>query len=174
MHILLGLLGILGTIGMILWRIKMAVDAAKHIAKTAGDAQKYMQGKRLQKEAAADPFKDIKDPRISATAILTALASHDGVISECAKNTIIHELKTNLETSELIASQLLDHGRWLSKDRDDLNSFISRLLPPIVRHCSQQEKHDLIRMMKNVASANGEISHIETNAILFVTRHLGL
>ncbi len=174
MHILLGILGFIGGLGMLLWRIKMASDAAKDIASTANDAKNYMRRRRWQKKAAADPIKDINDPRESAATILAALASYDGAISEAEEKIILREIKSAFQTSDDVAIELLAHGRWLSKDSGDLNAFISRLLPPIVRHCAQKEKHDLLGMMERVTVANGAASDLEKDAILFVKRHLGL
>ena len=174
MHILLGILGAIGTIGMVLWRIKLAMDAAKGIATSAKDAKNYMRRRRWEKKAAADPIKDINDPREAAATIMAALAAYDGRISEAEEQVILQEIQSNFQTSKEFAIELLAHGRWLSKDSGDLNAFISRLLPPIVRHCSQKEKQDLINMMERVASANGSASDLENDAILFVKRHLGL
>ena len=174
MHILLAILGAIGTIGMLLWRIKMAADAAKDIASSAKDAKNYMRRRRWEKKAAADPIKDINDPREAAATILAALASYDGTMSETEETTILQEIKAAFQTDDKMATELLAHGRWLSKDSGDLNAFISRLLPPIVRHCSDREKHDLLTMMEHVSSANGTISDLEKDAILFVKRHLGL
>ncbi len=174
MHILLGILGFIGGLGMLLWRIKMAVDAAKNIASTANDAKNYMRKRRWQKKAAADPIKDINDPRESAAAILAALASYDGAMSDAEEAVILREIKSAFQTSDDVATELLAHGRWLSKDSGDLNAFISRLLPPIVRHCSQTEKQDLLAMMERVILANGSASDLEKDAILFAKRHLAL
>ena len=174
MHILLGILGFIGGLAMLLWRIKMASDAAKDIASTANDAKNYMRKRRWQKKAAVDPIKDINDPREAAATILAALASYDAAISESEETVILQEIKSAFQTSNDVAIELLAHGRWLSKDAGDLNAFISRLLPPIVRHCSQKEKHDLLGMMERVASANGSASDLENDAIFFVQRHLGL
>ena len=174
MHILLAILGAIGTIGMLLWRIKMAADAAKHIAGTAKDAKNYMRRRRFEQKAAADPIKDVNDPREAAATILSALASYDGAMSDAEEAIIMQEIKTVFQTDDEMATQLLAHGRWLSKDAGDLNAFISRLLPPIVRHCSEREKHDLLSMMERVTTANSSPSDLEKDAILFVKRHLGL
>ncbi len=174
MHILLAILGFIGTIGMVLWRIKMAADAAKGLASTAKDAKNYMRSKRFEKKAAADPIKDVNDPREAAATIMVALAAFDGPISKAEETVIQQEIQTSFDASNEAAIELLAHGRWLAKDCGDLNTFISRLLPPIVRHCSMKEKHDLITMMEHVAAANGPPGDLEKDAIGFTKRHLGL
>jgi len=174
MHILLGLLGILGGIGVFLWRLKMASEAAKEIASTAKDAKNYMRRRRFEKKANADPLKDIDDPREAATTMMAALAAYDGVMSEREEAVILTEIQSKFDANKQLSAELLAHGRWLSKDAGDLNSFFAKLLPPIARHCGLKEKNDLISMLENVASANGETSALEKDAILFVKRHLGI
>ena len=174
MHILLAILGFIGTVGMVLWRIKMAADAAKGLASTAKEAKNYMRRRRFEKKAAADPIKDVNDPREAAATIMVALAAFDGPMSKAEETIIQQQIKSSFETSDEIAIELLAHGRWLAKDCGDLNAFISRLLPPIVRHCSLKEKQELITMMEHVASANGPPGDLEKDAISFTSRHLGL
>ncbi|MCF6197882.1 MAG: TerB family tellurite resistance protein [Hyphomicrobiaceae bacterium] len=174
MHILLGILGVIGSLGMLLWRIKMASDAAKDIAQTAQGAKNYLRRRRWEKRATADPLKDMEDPREAAATMMAALAAYDSTISEREEKTILHEIKTNFDTDDRLASELLAHGRWLSKDAGDLNSFLSHLMPPIMRHLGPKEKNDLLTMLTNVANANGEASDLEKDAILFVKRHMGI
>ena len=114
------------------------------------------------------------DPREAATTMMAALASYDGIMREKEEQAILHEIKTNFDASDEIATELLAHGRWLSKDMGDLNAFLSRLLPPIVRHLGPKEKNDLITMLTNVTTANGEASDLEKSAVQFVKRHLGV
>ena len=174
MAILIELLGLIGGLGFLLWRIKMASDAAKDIAETAQGAKNYMRRRRWEKRAKADPIKDMDDPREAAATMMAALASYDGVMSEREEEAILHEIKTHFGASDNMAAELLAHGRWLSKDAGDLNAFFSRLMPPIVRHLGSKEKHELLSMLNNVANANGEASDLEKDAILFVKRHLGI
>ena len=174
MHILLGILGFIGGLGMLLWRIKMASDAAKDIAETAQGAKNYFRRRRWEKRATADPIKDMEDPREAAATMMVALASYDKAISEREEHTIIEEIKTNFQADDNLAAELLAHGRWLSKDVGDLNSFLSRLMPPIMRHLGPREKHDLLKMLENVANANGEASDLDKDAIQFVKRHMAL
>ncbi len=174
MHILLALLGVLGGLGMLLWRIKMASDAARDIAETAQGAKNYLRRRRWEKKANADPLKDIDDPRIAATVMMAALASYDGAMSEREETTILREIRTRFQTDDKTATELLAQGRWLAKDAGDLNSFFSRLMPPIIRHLGPKEKADLLTMLQTVANTNGEASALENDAILFVKRHLGL
>ena len=152
----------------------MASDAAKDIAETAQGAKNYFRRRRWEKRATADPIKDMEDPREAAATMMAALASYDGAISEREEQTILAEIKTNFETDDKMAAELLAHGRWLSKDAGDLNSFFSRLLPPIMRHLGPKEKHDLLSMLEKVGNANGEASDLEKDAILFVKRHMAL
>ena len=174
MAILIELLGLIGGLAFLLWRIKMASDAAKDIAETAQGAKNYMRRRRWEKRAMADPIKDMDDPREAAATMMTALASYDGVMSEREENVILQEMKKHFGADDHMAAELLAHGRWLSKDAGDLNAFLSRLMPPLVRHLGPKEKHDLLGMLNNVANANGEASDLEKDAILFIKRHLGV
>ena len=68
MSILMGLLALMGTLGVILWRLNAAADAAKGLVETADDARGLFRRWKWRSKLAENPLDLIQDPREAAAA----------------------------------------------------------------------------------------------------------
>jgi len=171
---LMAILGALGAVGLFLWRIKMAADAARDIAGAADDARKFVRRTRWKSRQKAGDKAVPEDPRLAAAAMMAAVAETDGALSEAEREAILKEITTRFEVSAEDAEALLAEGRWLSKDAGDLSSFLRRMDPPVRAVCTEQERRDLITMLTMVAEAGGEADPIAAQAIETLRRALGV
>jgi len=174
MPYLMAILGALGAVGLILWRIKMAADATRDIAEAAGDARKYVRRTRWKNRQKAGQKAVPDNPRSSAAAMMAAIAEADGALTEAETAAILGEMTTRFELSAGDAEELLAEGRWLSKDAGDLASFLRRIEPPVRAVCNDQECRDLIAMLTTVAESNGAADPIAAQAIETLRRSLGV
>lgn len=174
MAYLMAILGALGAAGVVLWRIKMAADAARDLAETADDARKYVRRTRWKSRRKTGQKAVPDDPRPAAAAMMTAIAETDGALSEAERESILNEISTRFELSAENAEALLAEGRWLSKDAGDLSSFLRRMDPPVRAVCTGQEQRDLIAMLTAVAEAEGEADPIAAQAIETLRRALAV
>lgn len=174
MPYLLGLLGLIGTAAVILWRIKMAADAAKGIAEMAGDARKYIRRTGWQRRLRTGDRPEVSDPREAAAAMMAALAEADGALTERERTAILDQIERQFEYPRAQAEELLAFGRWLAKDVGDLASFLNRMGKPVLASCTEVERRELIGMLETVASADGRTSEIASDAIATLRRALGL
>jgi uncharacterized tellurite resistance protein B-like protein len=175
MAYLMAVLGALGAVGLVLWRIKMAADAARDLAETADDARKYVRRTRWKNRQKAGEKAVPEDPRLAAAAMMAAIAETDGALSEAEREAILGEITTRFEVSAETAEALLAEGRWLSKDAGDLSSFLRHMDPPVRAVCTEQEQRDLLDMLTAVAEAdNGEADPIAAQAIETLRRALAV
>lgn len=165
MHILLALLGAAATIGMILWRLNAAADAAKGLAETAGEARGLFRRWSWQRKFAGHPLDLIEDPREAAAALMVAIAQSDGAMTEAEQHTILAEMQRSFAASPQTAAELLAHARFLTREIVDPCTAVSRLSKVIVAKTTPDERADLIRMLEAVASTNGPAGDIERQAL---------
>ena len=92
MHIILGLVAILGAVGLVLWRLHMASEAAKGLAETASDVKGFLRKRKWQKKLANDPLQLVDDSRVAATIMMIALAQHDGAVTQAEQSAIIGQM----------------------------------------------------------------------------------
>ena len=155
MHILLALLSALGVLLFILYRISQAANAARDIADATGDARSPLRRWSWRRRFGANPLDGLQDPREAAAAMLAAVASADGGMSEKEMLAIKDEMTRHFEATQEQAEELLAHGRFLVRDRNDLSEIFRRLAPLLRAKCTPDERADLIEMLGNVATAEG-------------------
>lgn len=165
MHILLALVAALGTLGIILWRLHMAAEAAKGLAETANEARGLIRGWRWRRKLAKNPLDLVQDPREAAAALMVAMAHSDGVLTERERQVILAEAVCRFEATERQAQELLAHARWLTRDVRDVDQCIARLAPLIRRTCDPDQICDVIEMVSKVAAAEGAPGAVEQQAL---------
>jgi hypothetical protein len=131
MHILVAIVSLLGIIGVILWRLHMATEAAKGLAETASDARGLVRRWRWQRKLARNPLDLIQDPREAAVAMMVAVAQSDGAMTDRERQVIVTELVARIGATERQAEELLAHGRWLTREVHDIDYCFDKLAPLI-------------------------------------------
>jgi uncharacterized tellurite resistance protein B-like protein len=172
MHILAGIVTILGIIGVVLWRLHMAAVAAKGLAETANDARGLFRRWRWQRKFASNPLDLVQDPREAVVAMMVAVAQSDGAMTDRERQVIMTELVARIGATERQAEELLAHGRWLTRDVRDIDHCLDKLAPLIKRQCSPEQNRDVLQMLYNVASAEGRPGEIEGAALARISRAL--
>ena len=155
MHILLGILSSLGALVFILWRINIAIQVTREIADAADSAKGFFRRHKWRRKVNADQLKQITDPREAAATMLVAIAEADGAITENERQKIITIFIDKFEATTEQAEELLGISRWRARNAGDLTSFLNRLTPSIIKSCSQEQKQELIIMLRDVANADG-------------------
>jgi uncharacterized tellurite resistance protein B-like protein len=172
MHILVAVVSVLGIIGIILWRLHMAAEAAKGLVETANDARGLFRRWRWQRKLASNPLDLIADPREAAVAMMVAVAQSDGAMTDRERQVILAELVARIGATEQQAEELLAHGRWLTRDVRDIDHCLDKLAPLIKRQCSPDQNRDVLEMLYSVASVEGRPGEIEGAALARVARAL--
>ena len=166
MHIIALLTAFLGAIGLILWRLHMAADAAKGLADTANDARGMFRRWGWQKKFAADPLDLVQDPREAAAAMMIALGQSDGALTERERRMILVQMVQRFGVSGTQAEELLAHGRWLVREVTDLNRCFQKLAPFVRKTCSADQVQDILAMLSEVSLAEGAPGVPEVDALM--------
>jgi len=172
MSILLGILAAMGTLGVILWRLNAAAEAAKGLAETANDARGLFRRWRWQNRFAADTLDLVTDPREAAAAMMVATAQYDGAMSEREREAILASITGVLGATAKQAEDLLAHARWLTRDSRDLDRCLMKLALVLQKSCTPDQCADVVAMMQRVADADGEPSDVIRASLQGVGRTL--
>ena len=155
MGILAAILGAMGVIGVILWRLSQAAEATKGLAETAQDLSNLGRRWSFRRKANADPMTLVDDPRVAAVTLMTAVAQADGALTALERATILRIAAEKFGCSGKIAEDMLAYGRFLvGHSHDPANSF-RKLLPLIQKTCGPAERTDLVEMLRTLASTDG-------------------
>lgn len=155
MSILLGILGAMGVLGLLLWRLHMAAEAAKGIAETATDARGLFRRWHWRRKFAADTLDLVRDPREAVVAMMVSAAQYDGALTERERDAILECVTGVPGAIPAQAEELLAHARWLTKDTHDLDHCLIRFTPLLRQSCSPQQLSETVAVVTRVAEADG-------------------
>ena len=155
MHILLALLGAASTIGVILWRLRGAADAAHEVVDAADGVRLFFRRSKWRRKVHFDMLKKIDDPREAAAAMMVAIAEQDGFLTERMSETLVGMMAAEFQVGDREADELMQRGRWLAKDAGDLGQFLRRLSAPVRRYCTPAERAALMEMLMASVDRNG-------------------
>jgi uncharacterized tellurite resistance protein B-like protein len=172
MHIVGMFLGALATLGVILWRVHLAAEAAKGLADSAEAAHGMFRRWRWRRQALIDPLAQVEDPREAAAAMMVAVAQSDGALTERERHAILAEMTRRFRATSHQAGELLARARWIVRDVRDVDRGLDRLRPVVARTLAASERRELIQMLEIVAAAELTSGSIERGAIRRLARAL--
>ena len=156
MHILLSILGALGMVIIVLWRVQQAAYIARDVADAAGTARGLFRRWRWRRKVNVNPIDLVEDPREAASILMVSVAQADGTLSDAERNSITAQMKQRFGATSKQASELLARSQWIVREGVDAAETMRRLKPVFDRTCNDQQHRELIEMLTAVASANGK------------------
>ena len=176
MHILLGILTVVGVIAFIIYRMRDAAQAGQHLAEAAGDLKRLVRRNQWKgkNKSKSDMIREVDDPRMAATIMMAAIAMSDGEMTERQRATILDLMREHFEAEDADAEELLAQGRWLASADFDLSTMFGRLTNVIRTGCDDAEKRELLAMLETVGSVEGSLSDAQSAAIGALTRSVGI
>lgn len=156
MSIIAALLAAMGVVGVLLWRVNQASDAAKGLLETAEDTRGFFRWMAWRRKSGKNPLDIVSDPREAAAAMMAAIAQWDAAISDREMDAIRAQVRQFFAANEEQANELLAMGRWLARDATDIGSFLRRTATPVIAKCALQERKDLLVMLDAVANSEGK------------------
>ncbi|MGI9408586.1 MAG: TerB family tellurite resistance protein, partial [Hyphomicrobiaceae bacterium] len=143
MHILLSVLGAVGTIAFILWRVQQASYIAREIADAAGSARGVFRRWRWRRKANVNPIDLIEDPREAAGVIMVAVAQADGRLTAAEQGAICNQIRQRFDATHEQAGELLAQAQWLVREGVDTREVMRRTMP-VIQKLGREQRRELI------------------------------
>lgn len=169
MSIVAALLAAMGAVGILLWRLNQASDAAKGLLETAQDTRGFFRRMAWQRKATKNPLDTLTDPREAAAAMMAAIAQWDAAVSDRELDMMRTQMREHFQSSPEQANELLATGRWLARDVTDLGAFLRRASPIVLAKCTPRERQDLLVMLGAVANTEGRPNELITQELALLT-----
>lgn len=97
------------------------------------------------------------DPRVAAAAMVYAVAREGGALDRPRIDELVALLETRLRVPEREARALFFEGQKLaSQTSGGLNSRLHQMRGPIERNCSEEERRDVVLMLRQAAGPSLE------------------
>jgi hypothetical protein len=155
MHIVLAILGALATVGFIIWRVRMAMEAAREISELAGEAANLPRKMRFRSKSRRKGVDVIDDPREAAAVLLYGAAACAHPLSPEDKAALSQDLAGLLEISAGAADELAARGAWHVNTMNDPLNAVNRLTDLIVQQAGPDAMTSLIPVLDRVMDRSG-------------------
>jgi uncharacterized tellurite resistance protein B-like protein len=168
MPVLLGLLAIVG--GILYWVIRAhsTVRAVQDINRdTKGLQSRIKYG--LQR-VIGTPLQRVRDPRLAAVILMIQLVRTGSPVTEAEETTIVELMKHPLGIED--PPSMFGRAWEYTEARRPFSTAADALLPLLRKRLSDDERLDLIDILRQVASAYSEPSELQDEAIVRLKRRL--
>lgn len=174
MHVILAILGALGAIGVIVWRISMAIQGARVIGEAAGEVANLPRKMRFRSKANRKGLSAVDDPREAATILLLGIARTGGEVTVEDKTAIRGEIMRRFDVDEAEAEELIARAAWVSSGLSNPEDGIARMTNLIAQRLSARELGELAAMLEAVAASDGAVSPAQDAYLAQYRRRAGL
>ena len=175
MHILIGLLAILGAAALWYWRIKAAREAGGEVLDAANDVRLAARRFMYKHKHNTHPADSVEDPRLAASGIIVAVATMDAPISQSEIAALKKVAGEVFGVSDREALDMVSFGRWIADQCGTNDEAVRRLSKVIAKEAGVEAGPDLVRMVTEVATADGrDLDEDETAALETIRRSLGM
>ena len=175
MHIVLGLLAVLGTALFIWYRLRDAREAGGEMLDAADSLRASVRRLMYKRKHDRHPADSVDDPRLAASGIAVAVATMDGPISQAEIKKLTDLSREIFDVSEREALDIVSFGRWVAGQCNTNAEAVRRLSKIGAREAGPEAAGDMIRLISEVAEAGGgALGEDEMDAIDTVRRAMGV
>ena len=174
MHILMMIIGVLSTIGVIIWRIQMATHAAKEIgdfAKGAANLPRKLAFRRKTGKAGSDL---VTDPREAAVVLMLEMARANGEVTADQKAAIQDIICDQFGFSSDEAEEVLVKASWVSAPEAGTDKLVRRMIKLICANVTHEEVVELDGMLERISEVDGLPSSAQLDVLQAFRRQTGV
>lgn len=155
MHIILAILGALATVGIIIWRVRMAMEAAREIADLAGEAANLPRKLRFRAKARRGGLTAIDDPREAAAVLLCGAGACANPLTPDDKAALSVDLAGLLEIRTGDADDLIARAAWHVNQMNDPMNAVNAMTDLVVQRAGLDAMTSLIPVLDRVMDRSG-------------------
>lgn len=171
MHILAAIAAVVGGLVFFLYRLSIAARGAREIADAATDVVGAVRRANFRRKASGNPLTQIEDPLEAVAALMVALAKTEGDLTDRQIKVMESLVKHKLEFEP--ADELIAHARWLNQDIVEPGMVVQRTSKLLLKMCTDEQKDNLLDILRTVSSINEEPSSLQIQAIQQLRRNIG-
>lgn len=159
MHIVLGLLGALGTLVFLIYRINLGLHASRELAENIGDLRRMGRRSKWLNKASTPTVMSVADPREAAVVLMISVAKlgHDMIdtLPREEQQQLVEDMQRLFSMSPDDAAGLLSHMMFMTKDTVDAGGYVPHLVEVICKACTVREQQQLVAVLSHIAERYG-------------------
>lgn len=170
MQFIAGLVLMIGALAFVYLRLRGA-------GGMGGGRDIRRQSRRVMHERnqGAHPADSITDPRLAAAGIVVVIASMDQPIRQAEIAALTQAARETFDVTDREALDIISFARWIGDQFDTSQEAVQCLATIVAAHAGPEAGPDLVRMITEVATADGtRLGEDETAAINIVRQTLSV
>lgn len=125
-----------------------------------------------RRELDGHPADSIEDARLAASGIIVAVATLDGPLSQAEIGAMTRTMQETFEVTEREALDIVSFGRWVAVECGAPEEAVERLGTRIDMLAGPEAGPDMVRMIQEVATADGNALGAEEQGALETIRRI--
>jgi len=154
MHILLGILALLGIAVAVWFKFRATTAAARGALDLAEDVAAAFRRYGSQAKSTGNPLDSVDDPKVAGAGILAAIAAMDGDLRRPQIDALQAECRRMFGSTDTEATDLVAIGRWLVQQRGP-DEAIRKLSRQLRSRLDPAEAAHLLAAAETVAAIEG-------------------
>lgn len=171
MHIILGLVAILGGAAFWWWRLKMIGEAANEVGDVAGRAWGKYKRFKFRRKVEDSPLEAVDDPVAAAAVMMFAVAKEERPITPEVEAAVRREIVSGIGIKD--PTELMVFSKWVVSHVEDANN-VSLRYSKLWSGLTHEERRDFLTMVERVVGAEGPATAAQNAKIAKLRERLGL
>ncbi len=165
MHIILGLIALIG--GAYFWanRIRNAADMTRDLGDLAGDALGAARRFGFSKRANVHPVESLDDSSVATAGTALAFLELGGLANKDQHESLIRSIRTHLGMNHSDAEEAIILARWLITESGGASSGLTRLGKRLHKLSGHDGFAPLMAILNDIGSENGSLSVQQKEAL---------
>jgi DNA-binding transcriptional regulator of glucitol operon len=172
MHIVLGILAVLGGAAFWWYRMKHVADAASEVSDAAGRAWGKYKRYKFRKKAEASPVEAVEDPVAAAVVMMMAMIREEGELTPQIEDVIRREAQSVMRVDDPV--ELMTFAKWVVGHVQDANSVSLRYSKLWANALTRAERVELVDMVERATAAAAPLTRNQEVKLSKLRERLGL
>jgi DNA-binding transcriptional regulator of glucitol operon len=172
MHILFGLLAILGGLAFWWYRMKNVAEATSEMTDAAGRAWGKYKRYRFSKKAESSPVEAVEDPVAAATVMMIAMVKEENELTPAAEEAIRNEAVSVMKIDD--PEELMVFAKWVANHVQDANSVSLRYAKLWASALNRDERIELVEMVERATASIAPLTRNQEVKLGKLRERLGL
>ncbi len=172
MHVILGILGVLGALVFWYYRIRVIGQAANEVVDAAGKMRGAYNRRKFRNKVEGSVLTAIEDPQAAASVMAVAIMEEKGPLSREAEDALRLELKNSINVADPV--EMTTFSKWVVQQSNDPNNISKKFTKMWTSTLNEKDRRELVKMIQRLSAVDGEPNQAQLEAISRLKERLSL
>jgi len=172
MHIVLGILGVLGALVFWYYRLRFIGGAASEAIDAAGKMRGAFNRRKFRNKVEGSPLTAIDDAQTAASVMAVAVMEERGPLSREAEDVLRSELETTINVTDPV--EMSTFAKWVVQQAKDPNNISRQFAKLWNSTLPENDRREFLSMIERLSAVGGEPNQAQLQAILKLKERLSI